>query len=428
MHSEQLTAQLKMMLTGALLLAACFTMPLSAQPVAAGKTIMARGTVEALAEQQRRALQRQSPVYAVDLVTTGPVSASQLRMTDGGLLSLQADTELAIRDYRADPHQGASQVSLELVKGGLRTITGALPAAQKDYRLKTPVATIGVRGTHYEAVLKDGDLYLAGWDGVIDVAVTVPGVSNSFSLGPTEAYRFAIVRANGQVEFVLRPPVVFGGSTAQPLTDDTILQTDIAAGTATMQAQSDWLVVDGFTSGISGLQRRSGGVFSAVDWIDGQNNRAATRRGLQVDAGGMSFYGIGELSANWSLQGMDSAGRSGTISFDFINNHSLVSSSGPVTDLSMSMLIDFDGAWVPEGQLSFTDSGGEWFAVFNGLLSGTALDLQINFASHGNNLAQGSISGLLLDDATRVLGNLELTELDDPAVRIDGGFELTEQP
>lgn len=426
MHSEQLVRRLTLTLTGALLLAACIAMPLTAQPSAAGKTIMARGTVEALAEQQRRALQRLSPVYAVDLVTTGPVSASQLRMSDGGLLSLQADTELAIRDYRSDPTQGNSQVSLELVKGGLRTITGALPTEQKNYRLKTPVATIGVRGTHYEAVLKDGDLYLAGWDGVIDVAVTVPGVSNGFSLGPTEAYRFAIVRANGQVELVLRPPFVFGGTPAQPLADNTNLQTDIAAGTTARQAQSDWLIADGTAAAWS--VRRSGGVFSAVDWINGQNHWAATRRGLNVDAGGMSFYGIGELSANWSLQGMDSAGRSGTISFDFINNHSLVSSSGPITDLSMSMLIDFDGAWVPEGQLSFTDSGGEWFAVFNGLISGSALDLQINFASHGNNLAHGSISGLLLDDASRVLGNLQLSELDDPAVRIDGGFELTEQP
>jgi hypothetical protein len=413
MHSEQLVRRLTVTLTGALLLAACIGMPLLAQPVAAGKTIMARGTVEALAEQQRRALQRQSPVYAVDLVTTGPVSASQLRMSDGGLLSLQADTELAIRDYRSDPAQGNSQVSLELVKGGLRTITGVLPTEQKNYRLKTPVATIGVRGTHYEAVLKDGDLYLAGWDGVIDVAVTVPGVSNGFSLGPTEAYRFAIVRANGQVELVLRPPFVFSGTPAQPLLDNTNLQTDITAGTA---------------AALSGSMRTSGGFFSAVDWIVGQDHWAATRRGLNVDAGGMSFYGIGELSANWSLQGMDSVGRSGTVSFDFINNHSLVSSSGLITDLSMSMLIDFDGAWVPEGQLSFTDNGGEWFAVFNGLISGATLDLQINFASHGNNLAQGSISGLLLDDASRVLGNLQLTELDDPAVRIDGGFELTEQP
>jgi hypothetical protein len=36
--------------------------------------------------------------------------------------------------------------------------------------------------------------------------------------------------------------------------------------------------------------------------------------------------------------------------------------------------------------------------------------------------------GLLLDDARRVLGNLSLSELEDPTIRIEGGFELTEQP
>jgi hypothetical protein len=151
-------------------------------------------------------------------------------------------------------------------------------------------------------------------------------------------------------------------------------------------------------------------------------------RGLSTDVSGFSFYGIAELSEHWSLQGMDTVTRSGTASFDFVAGHSLVSSKGPVTDLRLSMLIDFDRAWVPEGQLSFTDSGGEWFAVFNGLINGAALDLKINFASHGNALAAGSMRGLLLDDARRVLGNLSLSELEDPTIRIEGGFELTEQP
>lgn len=380
-------------------------LPAQATTVAAGKTIMARGSVEAKADAVSRTLKRLSPVYSVDLVSTGPVSASQLRMSDGGLLSLQADSTLAIRQYQFDAVKAQSQVELELVKGGLRTITGQLPSANKNYQLNTPVATIGVRGTHYEAVLKDGDLYLAGWDGVIDIAVTVRGANQNFALGPTEAFRFAIVRANGDVEFLLRPPVLFADTTPAAFTDDAIVQAgnlDSGNTAAMSPAQRDWLTWSGFMP-----QRPSA---------------------LNTDAGGFSFYGIGELSAHWSLQGMDSVGRTGSASFDFIAGQSLVSSSGPVTDLNLSMLIDFDGAWVPDGQLSFTDSAGEWFAVFNGIFNGAALDLSINFASHGNALAGGSISGLLLDDATRVLGNLSLYELDNPAVRIEGGFELTEQP
>ncbi len=95
----------------------------------AGKTIMARGEVAASAGQQSRPLQRLSPVFPVDLITTGAASSSQLRMSDGGLLSMQAESALAISQYQADPATGHSNVSMELLKGGLRTITGTLPAA-----------------------------------------------------------------------------------------------------------------------------------------------------------------------------------------------------------------------------------------------------------------------------------------------------------
>ncbi len=374
----------------------------AATPVAAGKTVMARGIVEARAAAEIRPLQRLAPVYSADLVTTGPVSASQLRMSDGGLLSLQAESALAIRQYQLDAATADSQIRLELLKGGLRTITGTLPGAGKNYQLNTPVATIGVRGTHYEAVLKDGDLYLAGWDGVIDIAVTVPGAVSNFALGPAQAFRFAIVRANGEVEFLLAPPVLFANTMPAALTDQAPLQFANQMQDNPAAQQPAWAVIPGL------LPRQS--------------------RGLSTDVSGFSFYGIAELSEHWSLQGMDTVTRSGTASFDFLAGHSLVSSKGPVTDLRLSMLIDFDRAWVPEGQLSFTDSGGEWFAVFNGLINGAALDLKINFASHGNALAAGSMRGLLLDDARRVLGNLSLSELEDPTIRIEGGFELTEQP
>lgn len=374
----------------------------AATPLAAGKTVMARGVVEARTEAEIRSLQRLAPVYSADLVTTGPVSASQLRMSDGGLLSLQADSAVAIRQYQLDAATAESQIRLELLKGGLRTITGTLPGAGKNYQLNTPVATIGVRGTHYEAVIKDGDLYLAGWDGIIDIAVTVPGASSNFALGPAQAFRFAIVRANGDVEFLLRPPVLFANTMPAALTDQAPLQHATQAPDNLAAQQPAWALLPNL------LPRHS--------------------QGLTTDVSGFSFYGIAELSAHWSLQGMDTVTRTGTASFDFLAGHSLVSSKGPVTDLRLAMLIDFDRAWVPEGQLSFTDSGGEWFAVFNGLINGAALDLKINFASHGNVLATGTLHGLLLDDARRVLGKLSLHEWEDPTVRIEGGFELTEQP
>jgi hypothetical protein len=365
-------------------------LPLMAQE-AAGKTIMARGTVQASADQQSRALQRQSPVFRVDVVSTGPDSGSQLRMMDGGLLSMHADSELAIRNYQFDQGGGESEISMELLKGGMRTITGSLPRSGKAYQLNTPVATIGVRGTHYEAALQQGDLYLAGWDGIIDIQVTVPGADQRFSLGPDQPYRFAIVRANGEVELLLRAPTLFAAGQPANLADQSAFsgQHPVAAAPEADQ--------DGLLS-------------SAV---------------LTLNANGLDFYDNSNLTAGW---GMDTITRSGTASFDQLSEHSFGSTAGALSDLKMSMDVDFDSAWVPSGQLSFTDAGGEWFATFNGVFGEQSLELFINFASHGNQLADGSINAIFINDATAILGNLNLAELENPTVRLDGGFVLTEQP
>ncbi|MBU1438614.1 MAG: FecR family protein [Gammaproteobacteria bacterium] len=360
----------------------------------AGKTIMARGTVSATAEQQSRALKRQSPVYRVDLVSTGADSSSQLRMMDGGLLSMQADTELAIRNYQFDQGRSESSVSMELLKGGLRTITGTLPQSGKIYQLDTPVATIGVRGTHYEAILQQGDLYLAGWDGIIDIKVTVPGVNAGFSLGPELPYRFAIVRANGEVEMLLGTPKIFAEQQSPILVDQSEFGGQFAQPTE-LESMQDWLTAS---------------------------------KTLTMDASGLDFYDNRQLTASWDIQAMDTISRTGMATFDQLTGHSLSSTAGSLSDLSMSMDVDFDGAWVPSGQLSFTDAGGEWFAVFNGVFGAQSLELSVNFASHGNALADGNISALFIDNATGVLGNLNLFELDNPSIRLDGGFELSEQP
>ncbi|GAB3020100.1 FecR family protein [Bowmanella dokdonensis] len=381
-------------LTCSLMLLAGLGLPVQAELAPAGKAIMARGQVQASAEQQTRALKRASPVFQVDRVSTGAQSATQLRMLDGGLLSMQPETELAIHDYlyNEQTHQGS--VSMSMLKGGLRTVTGALQHAQGQYQMDTPVATIGVRGTHYEARLVQGDLYLAGWQGIIDVQVTVPGKNAGFSLGPDEPYRFAIVRANGEVEFLIGAPALFAEGHNQP--DGT--------GLLAQQAELDF----------------------SVEAPDRQLGEPAPS--LSYDLTGRDFFDNERLVSEWTPGEGSDISRSGEATFDFLASHSLTSSQGALSSLSMSMQVNFDGAWVPSGNLSFTDSGGEWFAVFNGVLDSQSMDLVVNFASHGNNLADGNIQALLVDDARAILGNLSLFELDNPSVQVGGGFVLTEQP
>lgn len=375
-----------------LIIAGCAIFPFSlhAQENAdAGKTVMARGAVNAVSEVSNRALKRRSPVFLSDTVETGEQSAAQLRMIDGALLSLQEQSELSIASYQFNPTDNQGTVRMSLLKGGLRTITGALQKGDENYQLTTPVASIGVRGTHYEAELVEQDLYLAAWDGIIDVAVSV-GEKLSFSLGPEQAYRFAIVYADGTVSFLLSAPKLFasGYSPALPI-QTTELQM------AGLQSQP--------SDALAGLPLEAESAFgvSASQLTDNER-----------------------LTANWIPASVFETERSGSVLFNDPVNFSLQSSAGPVSDFSMRMEVNFSSATIPVGDLSFNDSEGEWFAAFNGVVNDDLLDISVNFVSHNNNLATGNIDALLIDAATGVLGNISLSEIDDPGIYAGGSFEL----
>jgi hypothetical protein len=114
-----------------------------------------------------------STLDAGDTVRTAKGRA-QIRFTDGGYTSLQPNTEFRIDDYHYDTKRKEESVGLfSLLKGGLRTITGAIGKIRKKaYQLRTPVATVGIRGTEYLAVLGNSLTVHVG-DGEIEVCSNV---------------------------------------------------------------------------------------------------------------------------------------------------------------------------------------------------------------------------------------------------------------
>lgn len=190
---------------------ACLIYPqpvVAAAPEAAGQVIVASGTVQAVTSAgEQRTLRRRSPFYAGETIRTAAVSAVQLRFSDGALLSLRADSELKVDDYRFQNQGGAGDRSMStLIKGGLRTITGVIGKQDPTaYQLSTPVATIGVRGTHYEAVLESAkSLVLAAWQG----GIRVRNEQGTIDLGMGADYNFARAEAEQSPRGLLEPPAV----------------------------------------------------------------------------------------------------------------------------------------------------------------------------------------------------------------------------
>ena len=99
-------------------------------------------------EQQ---LQVNSMVFEGDRIETEVASQVQIVMDDGAEVYIKEDSVLKISEYVITAGYGEESSSiLDLLRGGLRKITGAIGAsAQANYQVQTGLATIGIRGTDY---------------------------------------------------------------------------------------------------------------------------------------------------------------------------------------------------------------------------------------------------------------------------------------
>lgn len=129
-----------------------------------GRVLMAAGDTTAIRGGRVVRLARGSLIEPKDLLRTGRDSSLQVRMTDSGILSLRADSSLAIEQYvyRGQP-DGNENAVFRLLRGGFRTITGLIGRVNKSaYRVNTGVATIGIRGTAYALALCDAGACQSG--------------------------------------------------------------------------------------------------------------------------------------------------------------------------------------------------------------------------------------------------------------------------
>ncbi len=124
-------------------------------PAAAGADVarvdFAVGNVTAVsADGRARSLARGSEIEVGDTVNTQQGRA-QLRFQDGAYMSLQPETAFKIEQFRfVEKGQGGDSIVMHLLKGGMRTITGLIGRANRqNYKFRTEVATIGIRGTEF---------------------------------------------------------------------------------------------------------------------------------------------------------------------------------------------------------------------------------------------------------------------------------------
>ena len=123
----------------------------------AGALDLARGIVSAFdAEAGLRLLGRGSEVFPGETISTGRASLARLKLADGTRVTLRPRTRFVVESFSVEP--GREEAVLRLVRGGLRAVTGFISKRRpRAIRLRTAVATIGIRGTEFDARLCGAD-------------------------------------------------------------------------------------------------------------------------------------------------------------------------------------------------------------------------------------------------------------------------------
>ncbi len=138
----------------------------------AGRVNFVMGTVSAISvDGTKRTLSKSDLVYGGDRLETDK-GRLQIRFTDGSFMSFQPNTIFRLDRYnfnKAAPEQGSLQFNF--LRGGMRTVTGAIGKVNRaNYTVRSPVATIGIRGTGYASTMDKGILTLSVDKGIVNLS------------------------------------------------------------------------------------------------------------------------------------------------------------------------------------------------------------------------------------------------------------------
>jgi hypothetical protein len=93
-------------------------------------------------------VRRDVPIRSGDRIRTGRDGRVALRFADGAQMSIQGGSEFRVDSYVFD--QDRQRGFFELIKGSIRVVSGRIGKRDpQDWRLTTPTATIGIRGTEF---------------------------------------------------------------------------------------------------------------------------------------------------------------------------------------------------------------------------------------------------------------------------------------
>jgi hypothetical protein len=131
----------------------------AAAPQPVGEVLFSRGVGFAQSPGQTpRTLGAGLPLWEGDRLSTASGGSAVFRLSDGTRMSLRPQSELVLDTVRFRQQAEDNSLTLGLLRGGFRAITGLISkGSERAARVNTPTATLGIRGTDFDARICAGD-------------------------------------------------------------------------------------------------------------------------------------------------------------------------------------------------------------------------------------------------------------------------------
>lgn len=118
-----------------------------AAPIASAVSVTPAATAES--ERGTVTLARGASVEQNDLIATGPAGSTRLKFLDASFLDVGPGANVKLDEFVYSGNT-AEKASLTMTKGTFRWVSGI--SKKEAYDLKTPLATIGIRGTDFRVI------------------------------------------------------------------------------------------------------------------------------------------------------------------------------------------------------------------------------------------------------------------------------------
>ncbi len=156
-------------------------MPGAAQSIGSARSIT--NQVDGVLHGATRSLAVGSDVFSNEVVRTGDAASAPLVFLDSTNLSVGPRSSVKLDRFVYNPDRNSGRVVVRASRGIFRFVTGSQPS--RDYTVETPVATIGVRGTVFDLLVRSDRTVVVLVEGAVvvrahggpTVTLTVPGTA-----------------------------------------------------------------------------------------------------------------------------------------------------------------------------------------------------------------------------------------------------------